>query len=294
METRRILITGMGGFVGRRVAAALRARGAEVIDARRSGPCDLLKGDDRIRALCGARADTLVHLAWITEHSTFWHSDLNRQWEIATADLVDRFLAAGGRRVIATGTCAEYDWTSGGTFSEDAAIAPHTPYGEAKARTGEAILDAAERHGAGAVWARVFVPFGYGEPAARLIPSMLRACLREEPLSCGPSGTVRDIWDVRNLADALAAIALSQLAGPINVASGEGIAFEEIGALARRITGAGDIIRFGERPLGPGEPPAIVADTTRLRSELDIEASISLEAGFSDYCAALRRNRFAI
>lgn len=279
----------MGGFVGSRVATSLRAHGAEVLDARRSGPCDLLKENDRVRALGGASADTLLHLAWITKHSNFWHNDLNRQWENATADLVDRFLSGGGQRVISTGTCAEYDWSCGGTFSENTPIAPHTPYGEAKARTGDAILCAAERYGATAAWARVFFPFGEGEPSARLIPSILRACLREEILSCGPPGTVRDFWDVRNVAEALAVVTLSELHGPINVASGEGSTFEEIGTLARRITGVGDVIRFGNRPLGPGEPSVIVADTTRLRSELEFGSVIPLETGLSDYCDALRQ-----
>ncbi len=284
-------MTGTDGFVGRRVAASLRARGAEVIDVRQrcSSSCDLLKDDDRARALSGARADTLVHLAWVTEHSTFWHSDLNKQWESATADLVERFLTAGGRRVIATGTCAEYDWTLGGTFSEDATIAPHTPYGKAKARAGNAILKAAERHCATAVWARVFFPFGVGEPPVKLIPSMLRACLREEPLLCGPRDTVRDVWDVRNIGEALAAIALSPLTGPINVASGMGVSIEEIGALVRRITGASDVFRFGERPLGQGEPPTIIADTTRLQSEANIASPISLETGLRDYLASFRK-----
>ena len=281
-------MTGMGGFVGRRVAASLRARGAEVVNARPqcSGSRDLLKDEDRVRALCGAHADTLVHLAWVTEHSAFWHSDLNKQWESATVDLVERFLITGGRRVIATGTCAEYDWTLGGTFSEDAPIAPHTPYGKAKAGTGSAIFKAAERHGAAAAWARVFFPFGIGESSSRLVPSMLRACLRNEPLLCGPSETVRDVWDVRNVGDAIAAITLSQLTGPINVASGRGVTFGEIGAFVRQITGAGDVLRFGERPLSKGEPSIIVADTTRLQSETDIASPISLEAGLLDYLAA--------
>ena len=290
MTKRRILLTGMGGFVGRWVAASLRARGAEVVNARRPGPgsCNLLRSEDRVRALGGAHADTLVHLAWVTEHSTFWHSDLNKQWENATVDLVERFLTAGGRRVIVTGTCAEYDWTLGGAFSEDAPIAPHTPYGKAKAGTGNAILKAAERHGATAVWARVFFPFGIGESPARLVPSMLRACLNDEPLLCGPPDTIRDVWDVRNVGDALAALTLSQSTGPINVASGRGVTFREIGAIVRQITGASDVLRFGERPLSRGEPPIIIADTTRLQSEIDVSCPISLERGLQDYLAAFR------
>nr|QIJ55919.1 GDP-6-deoxy-D-mannose reductase [uncultured bacterium] len=284
---RRVLITGMQGFIGRHVSAGLRSRGADVIDARRSGACELLREDGRTQAMDGIHADTLVHLAWVTAHGENWTSDLNRDWEIATADLIARFFARGGRRVIATGSCAEYDWTQGGVLSENAPLVPHTPYGAAKARTGEALLKAADDHGASAAWARVFFLFGNGEPSARLVPSMLDACLKRKALACGPHNTVRDFWDVRNLGDALAALALSDLSGPVNVASGRGVSFSELGELIEKITGVDGMIHFDERPLGEGEPPTIVADTARLRSELDFTESIPLETGLLDYRNAL-------
>lgn len=280
---RQVLVTGMRGFIGRHVSAGLRSRGAEVIDVRRSGAYDLLREEDRAEAMDGIRADTLVHLAWVTKHGEFWTSDLNRDWEVATADLIARFFANGGRRVVATGSCTEYDWTQGGVLSENTPLAPHTPYGAAKARTGEALLKTAEDHGANAAWARVFFLFGDGESSTRLIPSMLDACLKRKVLACGPRSTVRDFWDVRNLGDALAALALSDLSGPVNVASGKGVSFLELARLMEKITGVDGMIRLDERPLGEGEPPTVVADTTRLRSVLDFTESISLEAGLSDY-----------
>lgn len=281
-------MTGMGGFIGRHVAATLRSKGAEVIDARSLGGHDLLLPDSRAEAIGGADADTLVHLAWVTEHGKFWTSELNQAWGNATVDIVSRFFAAGGRRVVAAGSCTEYDWTNGGTFPESAPLAPRTPYGAAKARTGEKLLRLAEESGASAAWARIFFLFGSGEPAERLIPSMLHACLTGAPIACGPPDTVRDFWDVRNLGDALASLVSSNLSGPVNVASGKGVSFKEIGGLARKITGADNVIRFGERPLNEGEPPVIIADTTRLRRELGFSESISLEAGLADYCKVLR------
>lgn len=281
-------MTGMGGFMGRHVAAALRSRGAEVRDARCSGKYDFLKADDRAEALKDVYADTLVHLAWVTKHREFWTSDLNQAWETATIDLVSRFFASGGRRVIATGTCAEYSWIGGGVFSESAPLAPHTAYGSAKARTGERLIQLAEKNGASAVWGRIFFPFGIGEPTARLISSMLRACLKEEPVSCGPPDTVRDFWDVRNLGDALASLVFSDLSGPINIASGKGTSFGELGMQIQKIAGVSGMIRFGERPRGIDEPPVIIADTTRLQHELGFFESISLETGLSDYYETLR------
>ena len=286
----RVLITGMSGFIGCHVAAALQSRGVEVIDARHLGAHDLLRAEDRAKAVSSVRADTLIHLAWVTEHGVFWSSELNRDWEVATVDLVSRFFAGGGHRVISTGSCTEYDWSEGGVFSEDTPLAPHTLYGSAKARTGEALLRVAEDYGASAAWARVFFLFGKGESPARLIPSMLRACMEGESIACGPHDTVRDFWDVRNLGEALAVLALSDLSGPINVASGKGSSFEGIGKLIQKVTGAGDVIRFGERLLGQGEPSMVVADTTRLRAELRFQESVSLEAGLADYYDILCRD----
>lgn len=285
----QVLITGTGGFIGRHVVAALRLQGVEVIDVRDLSTHDLLSSDGRSEVMNDLCADTLVHLAWVTDHKTFWTSDLNQAWEKATIDLVSRFFAAGGRRVVATGTCAEYSWKKGGIFSENMALVPHTPYGAAKARTGERLLRLAEENYASVAWGRIFFPFGNGEPTSRLIPSMLRACLEEQPMKCGPCDTVRDIWDVRNVGASLGALALSDLSGPINIASGKGVSFEEIGQLIQGITGTNDTIHFGERQLGQGEPPVIVADTTRLRHELGFKERISLETGLSDYCDSMRQ-----
>ena len=284
---RRVLVTGAGGFIGRHVVAALRSRGAEVVDAK-DLVRDLLRADERAEAVRHAHADTLVHLAWVTDEG-FLSSDLNLAWEAATVDLVAGFLAAGGRRVVASGSCAEYGWSRGGTFSEDAPLMPHSPYGAAKARTGEAVLRAVDSQGASAAWARMFFLFGRGERPARLVPSMLRACAQGRPVVCGPRDTVRDFWAVRNVGEALAALALSELTGPVNVASGQGVSFGALGALAERFTGVPGMIRFGDRALGEGEPQLIVADTTRLRTELGFQAPVSLEAGMATYCEAIMR-----
>ena len=285
----RVAMTGTGGFIGRHVASALVAQGAEVIDVRAMGTYDLLQPDDRVKAMDNLHADIFVHLAWITKHGEFWTSEVNNAWEVATADLVDRFFSNGGRRVVATGSCAEYDWTRGGVFSEHAPLAPHTIYGAAKARTGEALLRSAEEHGASAAWARIFFLFGSGEPSSRLIPSMFHACLKKERMACGPHDIVRDFWDVRNLGEALATLVLSDVSGPINVASGEGTSFEEIGGLIEKITGVHEVIHFNERPLGEGEPRVVIADTTRQQSDLGFKAPIPLETGLSDYNKTLKQ-----
>jgi UDP-glucose 4-epimerase len=67
------------------------------------------------------------------EHGAFWTSPANALWRKASADLVRRFRAAGGTRIVALGTCAEYDATAPGPWDEARRISPATPYGQAKA-----------------------------------------------------------------------------------------------------------------------------------------------------------------
>lgn len=276
----RVLLTGAGGFVGRAVRRALEARGASV----HSGPRrNLLDAGERATLIREAGAEVLIHLAWITAHGSYWQSPENSGWEAASRDLFRRFAASGGRRIVGIGTCAEYDWSTGApTFPESAPLAPRTAYGAAKARTGEALMELAALSGTSAAWARLFFLFGPGEPQARLIPLMIRAAREGIPLDCGPAGTVRDFWHVDRCGEALAALAMSELTGPVNVAGGAGSTFGEIGRTIEAAFRRRDILNFGARTLGPGEPPRIVADTTRLGA-LQLPAA-DLRADLADYC----------
>lgn len=288
MET--VLLTGAAGFVGRHVAVALAGR-ARVVTPRDNATgqrIDLLDRDARRALVVAERPDIVVHLAWVTEHRRFWTAPENAAWETASLDLFNQAFALGARRVVGTGSCAEYDWTTGaGSFAEDVPLRPRTPYGAAKARTAAGLADMAAGYGASWAWGRLFFLFGPAEPPGRLVPLMLRAALAGESLDIGPGEAERDFWDVRNAGAAVAALALSDFEGSVNVASGRAVRFDALAALIERLAGAGRVIRPGCRPLTPGEPLRVVADTSRLRDAVAID-EIGLEQGLADYIAALR------
>ena len=124
----RVLVTGAGGFVGRAAVPVLQDAGCEVVPAR----TDLLAPDGPRAAVAQAEATHLLHLAWETEHGAYWDSPDNERWLTASLELLAQFARAGGERAVTVGTCAEYDWTSGGVLAEDAPCAPATAYGRAK------------------------------------------------------------------------------------------------------------------------------------------------------------------
>jgi nucleoside-diphosphate-sugar epimerase len=139
-------------------------------------------------------------------------------------------------------------------------------------------------------WARSFSPSGPGEDARRLVASVATALLAGRRVATTTGEQRRDYIHVDDVADALASIALSDLAGAVNVGTGAAPSVREIIAtIARRIDRA-DLVGFGERPISPDEPAEIRADIERLRRELGWQPSISLEQGLGATIEWWRRN----
>jgi len=225
MVDRRVLVTGASGFVGRQIVAALHALGAEPVVPAAPRP-DLLLTAARRDLVAAARADTLIHAAWVTDHGAFWQSDQNLDWVGASLDLLRQFAAAGGKRVVLVGTCAEYDWS----------------------------------HPANA---RLFLPVGRHEAEGRLLPRLLAAVRDGSDLPVGPAELTRDVMDVRDAGEAIARLVLSPAEGPVNIGTGRPVT---LGELVRRVAGAhAHPIRLGARTLRQGEPLWMVADPKKLR-----------------------------
>jgi GDP-L-fucose synthase len=62
-QSRRVLVTGGGGFLGQRVVARLKTAGAVEVLAPRSRDYDLRSADGISRVLADSRPDVLIHLA---------------------------------------------------------------------------------------------------------------------------------------------------------------------------------------------------------------------------------------
>lgn len=205
----RILLTGANGFIGRRVLEALRGREHHVIAHGRSAPeesggaaeqiaSDLLEAGAPEALARAARPDVLVHLAWTVEHGRFWTDPRNEAWADASLRLARACAQAGARRIVATGTCYEYDWPADADCEERATrLATHTPYDSAKARCRAMIGAWAQEAGVEFAWARLFHLYGPGEHPERLVASVARALARGEPALCGSGAGLRDFMDSR-------------------------------------------------------------------------------------------------
>jgi nucleoside-diphosphate-sugar epimerase len=211
--------------------AALAARGHEVHGVSRTSAsipgvthhaADLLAPGVAAAVAADVRPAVLIHLAWATEHPGFWTSARNADWAQASASLLTAAIPHGLRRFVGAGTCAEYRWsaTPGERLAETGALEPASPYGAAKLRTAQAARELCAMHGVGFLWARFFNLFGADEPATKLFRSALAGLQAGRAIEVATPSARRDFMLTADAAAVLAELALAEVTGAINVATG--------------------------------------------------------------------------
>ena len=291
----RVLVTGAAGLIGRHALAPLAAAGFEVhavARATRSEPegvvwhrADLLDDTARRSLIEAVRPSHLLHLAWVTEHGAYWRAPENLDWLAASLALMRAFAEAGGKRVVAAGSCAEYDWRRRAEtpFAErETPCAPHTLYGQAKHALHQVLAAFAAETGLSHGWGRVFFVYGEGEPEQRLVPSVIRALLAGEPARCSDGRQQRDFLDLRDAGAAFAALTASTVEGPVNVASGVAVSVADVATRLGAIVGRPELVALGALEARPDDPPYLVADVTRLTAEVGFRPRYDLTAGLAD------------
>jgi nucleoside-diphosphate-sugar epimerase len=298
----RVLVTGGSGFIGRHVLPALVERGSEVHACSRavraSSPgvtwhrADALDVAGMSALVDRIRPEVLLHLAWFVTPPDYVRSTRNLGWAAATLALAEAFACAGGRRLVCAGTCFEYGWPQHASVAAGVGesrcvegltpIAPSTVYGGCKAAVWSALEPFAREVGLSAAWSRLFFLFGPHEPPSRLLPSIVTAIQAGTPAQCRTARHVRDFLHVADAGDALAALALSAVEGPVNIASGEPVPVGVIAeGIARRLERP-DLLRMEE---GPAKDAFVVASVARLRDEVRWRPAYTLESGLDDAVA---------
>lgn len=282
-----VLITGATGLLGRHAVAALEKRGYRVHGLARKDAehaVDLFDTEAVRACLETLRPSHLLHLAWITEPGRYWTAPENLEWQSESLDLVRAFHAAGGRRAVIAGSCAEYDWETlpDKPIDEGFACRPASLYGSSKNALRIAIAALARKRVLSYAWGRIFYLYGGPEPVERLVPSVARALLSGEEAKCGSGTGRRDFIEVRDAGAAFAALVDSDVAGPVNIASGESHTIAEVAQTIAEIVGRPELLRLGALDDRPGEPATLTADIRKLRQDVGFTPAVALREGLAE------------
>ncbi|MCP4508301.1 MAG: NAD(P)-dependent oxidoreductase, partial [Fuerstiella sp.] len=286
----RVLVTGASGFVGRHCLPLLAKADCDVLAVSRTRVVDAadvtwvhadLLSDDVEHLVDDLRPTHLLHLAWCTSPGNFWHTSENVLWRRASRRLYRRFVDAGGQRIVATGSCAEYEW-SGNALDEDATpLAADTLYGQTKVRSALDLDAAVDGKTTNAAWARLFFMYGPFASEQRMPGVVISSLLSGKMAQCS-SGTQRcDFVYIKDVASALVSLLLSNVSGAFNICSGLPVSVREIAEFAAALVGRSDLVRFGAVKTGL-EPQAIFGNNERVQRELDWRPAYSLERGLQE------------
>jgi nucleoside-diphosphate-sugar epimerase len=287
--TRRVLVTGARGFIGRNALGPLARQGYEVhaVTSRALAgssatatwhQADLTSSPGVSRLLEAVRPTHLLHFAWFAVPGQFWTSPENLQWVQASLDLVRAFEAVGGHRFVAAGSCAEYDVSDADCDERDTPLNAATLYGRCK-HAFHLVLEKFADNRFSTAWGRIFHLYGPHEHPDRLVPSVIDALLDGRPALCTAGTQVRDFMHVADVAVAFVRLLDSDVRGPVNIASGAPVSVADVVTRIGRHMDREPLVRLGARALPAHDPPRLTARVTRLREEVGWSPEIDLDRG---------------
>jgi len=301
----RIMVTGGAGYIGSHVVKLLGENGHEILvydnlstGHREAVLCgELVVGDLADRRLLEDTVrefapEAVMHFAAFIQVGESVNEPVKyyRNNTCNTLNLLDVMVLHGVGMFIFSSTAAVYGIPERIPVDESAPLNPINPYGQSKVFVEKVLRDLSAAEGLKYVSLRYFNVAGadpggrigqkYGE-ATHLITRALKTAKGELPrlqiygTDYGtPDGTcIRDYIHVVDLADAhILALEFLSAAGEsevFNLGYGHGYSVREVVETARKVTG----IDFPVEETGrrEGDPPELVADSTRLKSRLNWE-----------------------
>ncbi len=298
---KRILVTGGAGYIGSNTTLQLLDAGYDVVvvdnlsrgnravvDPARLRVVDVLDTDGLVRVMQEGPCDAVIHFAaYIAVGESMKVPEIYfRNNTAGSLSLLTAMVQAGIGKIVFSSTAAVYGMPERVPIPESEPSVPVNAYGESKVMV-EKLLEWFDRiHGVRSVCLRYFNASGADpkgragenhEPETHLIPLLFEAVRTGKPVTlfgddyATPDGTcIRDYIHVTDLAQAHIA-AVEALCGgseskKFNVGTGFGFSVKEVLNAVERVTGKK--VPFVMGPRRDGDPPLLVADSTRLQREL--------------------------
>lgn len=295
-------MTGGAGYIGSNTTLQLVDAGYDVVvvdnlsrgHREAVGPArlhvvDLLDTDHLAAVISEERCDAVIHFAaYIAVGESMKIPEVYFRNNVAgSLSLLTAMVKTGIKNIVFSSTAAVYGMPTRVPIPESEPCAPVNAYGESKVMV-EKLLHWFDRiHGIRSVCLRYFNASGADpevragedhEPETHLIPLLFRAIKTGEPVTLfgddypTADGTcIRDYIHVTDLAQAHIVALEDLFAGgasrKFNVGTGHGFSVKEVLKAVEEVTG--EKVPYTIGPRREGDPPELVADSTRLQRDLN-------------------------
>ncbi|KPK52139.1 MAG: hypothetical protein AMS22_09710 [Thiotrichales bacterium SG8_50] len=324
----KVLVCGGAGYIGAHMCRMLASAGHEVFVfdnlttghayAVQWGPLvqgDLLRPDDLERIFSARSYDVVMHFCAksLVGESMRDPGGYFRNNVTGTVNLLDAMVRHGTRNFIFSSSAAVYGMPHDLPIAEGHPTAPINPYGRTKLLVEQLLPAYDTEFGIRSVALRYFNAAGAApdgligedhEPETHLIPNVLRSVVDKRSGSLQvfgddydtPDGScVRDYIHVNDIASAhmlamdhLARGGTSQV---MNLGNGAGFSVLQVIDTARRVTGKR--IDYQVMPRRPGDPPVLVASSTKAQTILGWRPEFGTLDSIVETAWAWHRNRAA-
>lgn len=306
IDSKKVLVTGSGGFIGSHLVEALVRRGCKVrailhYDSRshRSNleflpeeilsELEIIRGDVcdphfMIRTVAGC--DVVFHLAALIAipYSHIAPASFVSTNVMGTLNVLEACRVNDIEKMIHTSTSECYGTALYTPIDEDHPLQGQSPYSASKIGADKIAESFYLSFGTRVAILRPFNTFGPRQSARAVIPTILSALQSgKSPLALGSLEPVRDMNYVSNTIEAFLKIAECEdaIGEVINAGSGRGLTIGELAAMSMEIVGRKIPIVCDDRRIRPekSEVFTLICNAEKAARILDWKPSVSLEEG---------------
>lgn len=273
---KKVLVTGAGGFIGKRVCRILTENHFDVVE-HHSGISDISQ-KNCLNIYNGQGITDVIHLAGKSFVPDSWNhfSDFISTNVNGTLNVLE-FCKSNKTRIIFCSAFI-YGANNKNPIAENAPIHPNNPYALSKKMAEDLCLFYQETFSIQTKIIRPFNVYGPGQREEFLIPMLLQQIKSGNEIRVKDLFPKRDYIYVDDLAQAFLAALKFEANGIYNIGSGKSTSVEELISIAQKalIT---TLPVFSEERIRPNEISDTIADISRAKNELKWTPLISLEQG---------------
>ncbi len=295
---KKIVVTGASGFIGNHCINILIERGYQIHAVCRSSvenkvdnvywyEIDLFDLEKIEFFFKEIKPTYFLHLAWKVESGLSFGSNENEKWFNLSKKLANYFYQNGGKRLVVSGSCFEYDLSIGHTISEEVTpLSSNNEYGKNKNNLYQYLKSLQKEEGIDFAWGRIFFTFGPGQKLASLVPYVISSLINDKLVETTDGNQEYDYLYVEDVALALVSLVESTYVGAVNISSGKTIKLKELILKFAKAFNKEHLIKFGVRERPENSPShvqgniEILKNKTNWKKQFDMNIAVQKTISF--------------